>query len=217
MVPVYFISGLAADERVFRHISLPKNCKAVYLPWIQPFKAESLSSYASRLAAYINTTEKFYLIGLSFGGMIATEISNRFKVEKTILISSIPSSEQLPTSYKLAGTLRLHRVMPISIIKHASWLKRFFTTETQEDKVMLKGMIKDSDTQFIRWALHAVLTWKNNKVPHNFFHVHGTNDQILPSRYTRPTHFIEKGGHLMVMNRSEEINEILASILTGHS
>lgn len=210
---VYFISGIAADERVFRHISLPDYCIPRYIPWIQPEKDESLSSYANRLAVKIDTNEKFVLIGLSFGGMIATEIANHFPAVKIILISSVPSSEQIPISYKMAGSLRLHRVIPVAMLKHASWLKRFFTAETYEDKVMLKSMIRDSDTNFIRWAMHAILTWDNKKIPENFFHVHGTSDQILPSRYTKPTHFITKGGHLMIMDRADEINKILRDIL----
>src|SRR5215211_3645432 len=107
---VYFISGLAADERVFRHIVLPTYYEVIHLHWIKPYKKEPLSSYALRFAEKINTNEKFSLIGLSFGGMIATEIGKQFEAERTVLISSIPSSQHLPVYYKLARVLRLHKV-----------------------------------------------------------------------------------------------------------
>ena len=58
---VYFISGLAADSRVFKHIRLPEKYQPVYLDWIKANKNESLESYALRLAKKIDMNEKFIL------------------------------------------------------------------------------------------------------------------------------------------------------------
>ena len=116
----------------------------------QPHKDETLPGYALRMAFRIDKSEKFSVAGLSFGGMIATEIANHLGAENTILISSIPVYEQLPVYYRMAGKLGLHRLMPTSLIQHASWLKRLFTPETREDKVMLKNMIRDIDPVFIQ-------------------------------------------------------------------
>src|ERR1044071_2262482 len=105
---VYFISGLAADERVFRHINLPEQYEAVHLAWLAPLPHESLPHYARRFSGRINGDEKFCLIGLSFGGMIAVEIARILRPEKLILISSISCPAHLPSYYKIAGFLRLH-------------------------------------------------------------------------------------------------------------
>ncbi len=210
---IYFISGLAADERVFRHIKLPAHCEAVHLAWLPPLRNESLADYALRLSEKIDTGEKFCLIGLSFGGMIAAEIARRLKPEKLILISSIPCPDHLPSYYKLAGLLKLHRLVPMRLIRTASIFKRNFTSETSEDKLMLSSMIRESDPAFIRWALHAILTWKCPDPPSNVIHLHGTHDGILPRRFTKPTHLIKKGTHLMVLTRAREINVILRELL----
>ncbi len=210
---VYFISGLAADQRVFKYISLPASIESVFISWIKPHRKETLSSYAGRMAEKIDIKESFSLVGLSFGGMIATEISNQLKVDKTILISSIPTIDQLPVYYKIAGSLGLHRVMPISLLKKAARLKRLFARESPEDQVILKEMIRDSNVDFIRWAFQAVLTWQNRAIPSNLFQVHGTKDEILPIKYTRPTHVVKNGSHLMVLTRPREVNEILRTIL----
>lgn len=210
---VYFISGLAADERAFKHIVLPPQHEIIHLRWIEPLKKESLSAYAVRLAEGINTNEKFSVIGLSFGGMIASEISQNFKPQQTILISSIPSPQHLPGYFKLAGVFRLHRIVPVSFIKRAAKIKRLFTTETSEDKIMLRAMIKEADDKFISWALNAVLTWNNKVLPQNCIHLHGTHDTVLPKRFTKPTHVIRGAGHLMVMNHANRINEILKELL----
>jgi pimeloyl-ACP methyl ester carboxylesterase len=211
---IYLIPGLAADERVFRHLSLPPSFEAVHLKWIPPANNESLGDYALRLSSQINTNEPFALLGLSFGGMIAMEIAARFPVYQIILISSIPSPEHLPQYYKWAGQIGLHRILPITMIKKAALVKRYFTRESTEDKDMLRNMIRQSDARFIRWAIRAVLYWKYASVPQNIFHIHGTNDEILPLRYTHPTHLLRGGGHLMVMNRAKEINAILLEVLT---
>lgn len=210
---VYFISGLAADCRVFRHIQLPEGFETVYLDWIDPLPNEAFTEYALRLADSIDKSAPFAVIGLSMGGMIATEIAKHHHPVITILISSIPSSAHLPGYLKIAGKLGIHKLVPVSVVKSGAILKRFFTNEAKEDKELLKQIIRDSDPAFIRWAMDAILKWKCEEPPAGFIHIHGTKDEVLPVRYTRPTHTIEKGGHLMIMTRAQELNEIVRSCL----
>jgi pimeloyl-ACP methyl ester carboxylesterase len=212
-VKVYFISGLAADSRVFKNIRLPEGFAAVYLDWIPPLKDESLRDYAMRLAEKIDSSERFILIGLSMGGMIAVEIANRLNAFLTVLIASIPLSSQLPYYFRFAARLYLHKMIPIALMKNASVAKRLFTTETKEDKELLKTIIRESDPEFIRWSLTAVLHWRNEVAPEKLIHIHGSRDEILRMKFTKPTHIIAKAGHLMVMNRAEEINRILEQVL----
>jgi pimeloyl-ACP methyl ester carboxylesterase len=207
---VYCIPGLAADSRVFKNINLPAHCKKVCLEWITPERGESLQHYSQRLGSSINTSEPFALIGLSMGGMIAVELAEHLSPAVTILISSVPVTNQLPPYYHWAGKCRLHKAVPIKLLQQASLLRRMFTTETSEAKSMLKDMIRKSDPRFIRWALHAILSWKKDVSPAGkLVQVHGSRDFILPVRYTKPTHIIKGAGHLMVMTRAKAINEIL--------
>jgi pimeloyl-ACP methyl ester carboxylesterase len=210
---VYFVSGLAADSRVFKNIQLPAHCEPVFLEWIDPLKKESLKNYASRLAESIVVNEPFAIIGLSMGGMISAEIAGKYKPAFTILISSVPSSKQLPFYFKAAGKLRLHKLVPVSLVKSAAQYKRLFTTETDEDKEILRHIIHDSDPAFISWALDAILEWESDELLSSYIHIHGTKDEVLPIRFTKPTHIISKGGHMMVMNRAREINAILKEVL----
>jgi pimeloyl-ACP methyl ester carboxylesterase len=210
---VYFISGLAADSRVFKHIQLPVHCEAVFVDWITPEKNESLRRYSLRLATKINTREPFAIIGLSMGGMITAEIIKLHKPVVAVLISSIPSSKQLPVYFKIAGKLKLYKIVPVSFAKSMSVMKRLFTTETRDDKSTLKQIIRESDPAFIRWAMGAILNWKSETPPETYVHIHGSKDEVLPLRFTNPTHVIQKAGHLMVMNRAKEINAILQEVL----
>jgi len=209
---VYFISGLGADKRVFKHISLPDGFEAIYLDWIPPGANESIEEYARRLAEKIDINAPFSLIGLSMGGMIASEISKRYKSRLTVLISSVPVSSDLPPYYKWIRSMNLGRLIPIRWIKSAFIVRRLFTTETNDDKLTLLEMIRDIDMKFIQWAMDAIPKWINKELPLPYIHIHGTSDKILPIRYTKPTHIIEKGGHLIIMNRAKEINRILENV-----
>lgn len=210
---VYFISGLAADERVFKYIHLPEGVEMVHLNWITPGSDESLSAYALRLSEKIDTTEPFVLVGLSFGGMLATEIAKRLKPVQTVLISSIPLSAHLPKYFRAAAAINLHKVIPIGFVKMMARSKRFFTRETGDDKKLLWQIINESDTRFIRWAMGAILNWKNDELPSPLMHIHGTRDEVLPVRFTMPTHIVQKHGHLLVMTAPGKVNNLLAEVV----
>jgi pimeloyl-ACP methyl ester carboxylesterase len=211
-VKVYFFSGLGADRRVFRHIQLPSGFEPVFIDWIPPLENESLSSYSQRLSKNIDFTESFSLIGLSMGGMIATEIARYQKPAHLVLISSIPASNQLPPYYRLLARIKLHRILPISFFLKGAVLKRLFTSESPEDKRLIRNMISKADVSFIRWGMEAIVNWQMENTPENVIHIHGSRDEILPRRFTQPTFTIPGAGHLMILNHSPEINKILSQV-----
>lgn len=210
---VYFISGLAADRRVFKYIELPPGYEPVYIDWIPPQKNEPLADYSLRLAAAVDTSESFVLVGMSMGGMIAAEMAGVFPPHKLILLSSVPVPSQLPFYFHWARKTGLYRLVPIRLLKSMALLKRLFTTETADDKETLRQIIRESDSSFIRWAVTAILHWESNNKPTDYIHIHGSRDEVLPARFVRPTHIIEKAGHLMVLNHAAEVNTILRETL----
>lgn len=213
---VYLIPGLAADARVFRHIRLPDGFEAHCLDWLRPVPDETLPQYALRMAGQIRTSEPFILAGLSFGGMLATEIARAYSPQKTILIASIPHPSHLPVYYRWAWRAGLQHVVTPRILKSGVLIKRILTAESPEDKEVIRQMARDMDPDFIRWALKAIITWEGGASA-DHIHIHGTGDMILPYRYTRPSHAVPKGGHLMIFNRADEINAILHDILQARN
>lgn len=94
---VYAISGLGADARVFQFLKLP--IEIITIDWLSPKRNESLSEYAARLIPQINIKQEFILLGVSFGGLIALELSKLLKPKATILISSFDDPAILPPPF----------------------------------------------------------------------------------------------------------------------
>jgi pimeloyl-ACP methyl ester carboxylesterase len=211
---IYFISGIAADGRLFRHIRLPAGFEAAYLDWIKPLPGEPLENYAVRLAEKINTDEPFVIIGTSLGGIMATEIALKYNPLAVIIIGSVPVIGQLPGYFRLAKILKLYKIFPGSFYKYSAALKHYLTREDPDDKKIIIKMISETDPAFIKWGIQAVLKWRNRQVPEPLYHIHGTRDEMFPYARTKPTHTISKGDHMIVITRHEEINKILGEIFS---
>src|SRR5215203_5816329 len=113
---VYFISGLGADRRAFERLTLSDKYQIHHLDWIKPIKGESLNDYAKRLAAPIDTSQPFSVVGLSMGGMIASTMTTFLHPYKTVLISSIGCNKEFPPLLRLARRLPLHKFIPEFIL-----------------------------------------------------------------------------------------------------
>jgi pimeloyl-ACP methyl ester carboxylesterase len=210
----YFISGIAADARIFRLIHLPNGFDTVYLEWIKPQSDESLENYAGRLAEKINESESFVLVGTSLGGIVATEIALKYNPLAVIIIGSVPVISQLPFYFRLAEKLKLYKLFRGSFYKFSAKVKHYLTKENADDKKIIIDMISETDPAFITWGIRAVLKWRNKQIPKSLYHIHGTRDEVFPYKFTSPTHIISKGDHVIVISRHEEVNNILAEIFS---
>ena len=210
---VYFISGLGADRRAFRKLIFPPDFELVHLDWISSILNESLAAYAARLALRIDTSVPFYLVGLSFGGMLATEIAKKLNPVHTFLISSTTSYKGLPWYYRAAGKLRLQKLVPVSLLKKGNGIGlKLLGAKTQDEITLLKQLVTACDPYFMKWALTCILEWRNTERPVNLTHIHGTADNILPFRFTtKPDVIITGGGHFMVYANAREIINVITS------
>lgn len=201
----------------FKRIKLPEGYESVYLDWIPPEKNESLSNYARRFSSLIKNDDAFILIGLSFGGMLACEIARLRNPMKTIIISSIATSTELPWYFKRAGKIGLHRAVPIKLLKAGTIVKNLMGAASREDKQVIINYAKFADPALVRWSLHAIINWDQPRRLPGVVHLHGANDLMLPVKYTKADYIIERGGHLMVFNKADEVNRILNEVLLGNS
>tara|TARA_B100000809_G_scaffold234479_1_gene251928 strand:+ start:239 stop:877 length:639 start_codon:yes stop_codon:yes gene_type:complete len=202
----YCISGLGADKRAFKYLSI--NHELIHVEWIKPNKKESISSYSKRLSKQIDTTKPFMLLGLSFGGTIACELAKFLKPEKVIHISSIINKKHLPLIFRIIGSLGIHKLIPSSLMSPpiglAYW---FFGIKKPENKKLLKEILDDTDKDFLKWAIGRLLSKEEIVIPENLIRIHGTNDKLLPIRDREGFIEIKGGGHFMVIEQADEVNE----------
>ena len=184
----------------------------VYLPWLTPQPGETIQGYAARMCLPI-TEEKPVLIGLSFGGMISIEIAKLIDTHKIILLSSIHSKAQMPRWMRVAGKLKLNRLIPMRPYKILESLqnKRMGVTSLAE-KELVNQYRKNTSQVYIDWAINEILNWDNEWQPANMYHIHGDNDKIFPIQKLSPTHIVKGAGHMMVFNKAAAVNECLKAI-----
>ncbi|HMT27879.1 MAG TPA: alpha/beta hydrolase [Bacteroidia bacterium] len=205
---LYIFSGLGADERVFHRLDFT-GFAPNFIKWNIPHKNENIQDYASRLISQIKS-ENPVLIGLSFGGMMAIEIAKQIKTEKVILIASAKTRSEIPFYFRLAGRMGIHKLVPVQAYKRphilAPWI---FGSNSIDENQLLKQILLDTDPLFLKWAIHQVVTWRNQTILENIFHIHGSHDKLLPLRYVKSNIIIPEGGHLITLNKFEDINRIL--------
>ena len=209
MKNIYCISGLGADERIFKKLNIP-NAKLVYLPWVTFDKYDDLPCYAQKMASQISEDDPM-ILGLSFGGMLVTEIVKQRNIERAFLISSAKGKHELPDVSSTLKYLIQHDLIPYSLFKRPNKiLYDRFGAKSDEEKRMLDAIMEDTDTSFLRWALKAILNWQNTIVPANIIHIHGTEDKILQPAFIDATYWLNGGTHMMVYNRANEVSALIA-------
>lgn len=215
MKHIYCISGLGADERVFHKIQ-PDGFKMHFIQWQLPEKNESIDAYAAKLTSQIHH-ENPILIGISFGGIMCTEIARHINPELIIIISSIKTNAEMPLWMRLSGKLKLNRLFPMRSFKLIEPLEDYnLGVQSPEEKEMVHAYRKNVDQRYTNWAIQVILNWKNNAAPENLYHIHGDNDRIFPIKKIKADYTIAKGGHLMILNKSDEVNKCIDLILGKH-
>jgi len=214
MKKVYFISGLGADRRVFSNLELP-DVEAIHIDWVQPSEDDTMATYAVKLLPQIDTTVPVILLGLSFGGMLAVELSHLIEDSQTILLSTAVTASAIPLRYKLLGKWKVPNKVPFTLIRKANALTyHFFGIKIAAYQSLLKDILLETDEHFFRWAIEAILNWENEKVPLHVTQIHGTKDHILPLVETPNLIQIEGGGHFMVLEQADLVTEVLRRVLS---
>ena len=211
--PIYFVSGLGADRRIFQWLRCD-GFRPVHIDWLEPEKGEAIADYAKRLAEQI-TTDTPIIVGLSFGGMVAVEMAKHIETSQVILLSSVKDVAEVPFYFKLFRAFPIHRIVPYkSLLWAFYWIARWlFVPEGDEQTKLFRQILIDTDPHFLKWALHRVVVWKNQTVPECLIHIHGKRDRIFPFRFVEPDYAFDNSGHLMVMNQAEEVSSLLAELI----
>ena len=208
MAKIFCISGMGADERIFSNFKVP-DFDPVILKWLVPEINESIEHYAKRMIEQINEEEPI-LLGVSFGGIMCIEISKIIKTKLIILVSTIKSRNEMPFWMRMVNKLNLHKIIKPRNYSILEPLENYNLGVTSNfEKEMVRNYRKNVDITYLDWAINVFLRWENTYLPLNYFHIHGSKDKIFPTRLLRNMHLILGGGHLMIFNKSKQINELI--------
>lgn len=202
---IYGIGGLGADKRVFDFLTL--DFEFIPINWITPDKNESIKNYSKRLSNVIDTKNDFCLIGVSFGGLVATEIGKILNPKITILISSAHTKNELRPIFRLFGKTKLIKLIPTSLFDSPRLIAKYLFGA--KNNKLLNDILDDTDLNFVKWAVTELINWKNITQQKNVFKINGTKDKLIPTRGNTKMELIDKGEHFMVVDRANEISKIV--------
>lgn len=207
---IYLIPGVGADETIFKNLELPEQYEVVHIKWEKPGEREPLKKYVKRLLPQIKKDTLPILIGQSFGGIVAIELSKLIDTFRVILISSIKTYKERPYKISLLNLLKFYRLMPAKLLaKSTFWHRWAFGHLKREEKELVSRLVENIDLEFNEWAVDQAIHWKNTDFPKNIIHIHGDRDTIFPDLYIKNYHKIKGGTHFMVVNKAREISHII--------
>jgi pimeloyl-ACP methyl ester carboxylesterase len=213
MSRIYLIAGLGADTRVYNNIDLHDH-EVIPVDWIEPHQLDTLSTYAQKLIHQYNIQPNSVIIGNSLGGMIAVEMAKQIPVKKVILISSIKISKEAPRYFNFFRGLPVYKIIPGKWVTSLGFMiKPLFGHMSAEDAWLFSDMLKNSSPTFVKWAMKAVLHWKNDIIPPNLFHITGDKDLVFSFKRIPDATIVKGGTHIMIFDKAKEINKLLKSIL----
>lgn len=207
--PLYLLPGMTADCPVYSRL-LPLVAGAKIVSFIDPLPNESLVCYAARMAPRFHPDS--YIGGVSFGGILALEISRLVRPKGCILISSVQSPRQLPPWFRIGrafGGRNCSRLLRV-IGDAASLVPGRIRTSSTIRVAKLSGF----NGAWQRWATSAVLDWQpDDDFGAPMLHIHGDADLTFPLRYVRPDVVVHRGRHaLPISHPTETANAINAFI-----
>ena len=211
---LYFIPGVATDSSVFAALELQQYDR-VYLEWERPKRGETISDYAKRFAQQIDPADNPILVGYSFGGIMAIEISKHIPIAAIILVSSIKHYMERPVAMLLTSTFSLNRIMPARLGRNFrfayTWLN---DPQNAAERIFIDQMARKMDSQHTDWAISNALSWRHHHPVKHLYHIHGDADRIFPVRYIHgPFIRIRGGSHLMLLNKGPEISRHIHRIV----
>ncbi|MEB2776457.1 alpha/beta hydrolase [Algoriphagus sp. D3-2-R+10] len=202
---IYGISGLGADKRVFENLTL--NAQFIALDWIEPYIDESIELYALRLSGKIDENEEFGVLGVSFGGLVAVEISKYLNPVVTILISSAETYKDLRPIFKTIGQTGVIKLLPTRFFNPPRRLTSYLFGA--KNRTLLYEILNDTNLSFTKWAINELLNWNNEERLNSVLKIEGARDKLIPPAKNENSIVVESGEHFMIVDKAVEISRII--------
>ncbi len=215
---IYLIPGQGADHRLYSKLKLSPQFVLEYIEFETPEKGASMTAYAKQLSQQIDQSKPFILIGVSIGGMLATEINDLLKPVKTIVISSAKHKNEIPSLYRAQRFLPIYKLIPGRVSKiGAQILQPIFEPARNKEKEIFKQMLKDKDSAFLKRTISMIINWERVTYGPNIISIHGNKDNTLPMKNVKVDYIIQEGSHLMILTKADELSNLLEKLLMEYA
>ncbi len=213
---IYLIPGQGGDHRLFTHLRIEGDFEIQHIKCFTPERGLSMREYAGQLTEQIDVSRPFVIVGVSLGGMLATEMSELVPARKVIVISSAKTRNELPGRYRFQQKLPIHRlVSPQMALFGAKVLQPIVEPDRQKQKDIFKAMLRDKDPVFLDRTIEMIMDWDRQDAPDNIIHIHGSNDHTIPIRNVAYDYRLVGGSHMMTLTQAEDVSEVLNRVLAN--
>jgi hypothetical protein len=209
---LYVISGLGADFKVLEKITFPQNLEVVFLDWLIPENKEEFHHYVERMAARVDDSEPFSLLGYSFGGLIVQEIDKVKAAEKVVILGSIKSDKEKSRFIKFGEMSRITKYLPqrmFNVNSAAIYSVARNMVDPKNPKLMEYFTVRDQ--YYLKWSIEKVSNWKFEENP-KVIQILGSKDIVFPVKYSKPDYIVHNGTHLFPATKPKQVSKILNEI-----
>ncbi|WP_304344390.1 alpha/beta hydrolase [Chryseobacterium koreense] len=213
---VYVISGMGADFKVLEKLRFPENLEVVFLDWLIPEYGESLHHYVKKMADRIDDSEPFFLLGYSFGGVIAQEIDKLKPAEKIVILGSIKSRNEMSGLIKFGKITKLSRYLPEFLFNERSAVTYSFfrkLVDPKNPKVMEYFTVRNP--YYLKWCVDKMSGWKSTEINPKVVQVLADHDIVFPAKYSKPEYIVKNATHLFPITKPKEVSRILAEVFSS--
>lgn len=172
-----------------------------------------MKEYAQEFAKQIDTSEKFYLMGVSLGGMICSELSQIIDAEKIFLISSCKTKNELPPLITLLRLFPVHKLLSENILRKFAFHSRWIIGFEKEYEDEFVAMIRSMPPNYVKRTVEMIVNWSRVELPLNCVHIHGTKDRLLVFKKVKADYTIKNGTHAMIVYQASEISLLLNELM----
>jgi pimeloyl-ACP methyl ester carboxylesterase len=212
--------GLGVNEKLFEpQRAIP--AKIIVPPWPTPQANESLGDYVRRIVAILPPLpEKYWIGGVSFGGIIALEAAKLLKPRGVFVIASYLHWRELSVTARILAraTPSIPPGIVTLLLKIAPLLIRVAGRPNRQQRGLLMELLRDSNVPLARWGAGQLADYELTIPPAcPIYRIHGTDDRVISfPKHSRVDLAVIGAGHVANVTHPEQVNDFIAKIIGDH-
>jgi pimeloyl-ACP methyl ester carboxylesterase len=221
-IQLVIFPGIGEDHRM-SYAQQKLSFKVIGVDYIAPVAGDSMASYARRLGQHliasgsIDSSKPLFLAGVSFGGVIAQELSNRIRCDGVILISTYRHRDELAKVLRYLGT-RVAPRLPLGFYQFFRSLTpiaiRMIARLKPNDVMLCARMYGDFPKKWFRQHCQMAASWRGCEVNVPRLRIHGEVDPVIPHYWRADINvLISQDKHMCSLSNRERVNGAITNFI----